>query len=91
MLLRLLVVCGLFWGIMNVAYADTAHADVRNWPMISQVIQVGTCIVADAGAIGQSAVRHAVGFGTEVAQIVGQCVVFVLDTVTPDSVHTNHE
>ena len=91
MLLRMLVVCGLFWGIMNVAYAEEAEAGVRDWPILSHAIQVGTCIVADAGAIGQSAIRHTVGFGTEVAQIVGQCLVFVLDTVTPDSVHVTHE
>ena len=83
MLLRLLVICGLFWFGMQ-----TAYAGVSDWPVVSHVLKIGSCVLADSGAILKSATTHVAGFGVDVLTIVGECATFVIETVTPASDHT---
>ena len=90
MLWRLLVICGLISFGAQVVRTEEAEAAILDWPVVKQAVQVGTCVVADAGAIGQSVVKHLVGFSVDLLTIVKDCAVFVVDAVTPDRVDATH-
>ena len=70
--------------------SGSAEASVLDWPGISHAVKIGSCVVADAGKIGQSAVRHVAGFGVDVLTIVADCARFIGETLTPGLVSDPH-
>ena len=64
-------------------YVGNAEASVLNWPVISQLTNVGRCLVADSGKITNSLVTHATAFTVETLQIVSECLLYATHQVTP--------
>ena len=77
-------------GLLVLAWSPPAHAGVLDWPGVSQVWKIGSCVVADAGKITQSAIRHVGGLGIDVLTIVADCAKFVVDTLTPGTIPDPH-
>ena len=77
----------LVLGIVVLLGTGSAEAALSDWPVIKQTIAIGSCVLADTGSIGQSAITHAIGFVADVGQIVEKCTLFVIDQVTPDFHH----
>ena len=74
-------VCG--WLLTGGLWTQTAYAGILAWPVVSQVANVVRCIVADVGSISKALVTHATGFVVETTQIVGKCLIYIGDQVTP--------
>ena len=83
---RMILGVGLF-----LCLSGSAEASVLDWPVVSQVVKIGSCVVADAGKIGQSAITHVTGFGADVLGIVADCARFIGETLTPGLVPDPHE
>ena len=83
---RWVVVFGLLFSL-----AGTAEANVLDWPVVSQVWRIGSCVVADSGKIVQSAMKHTSMFGVDVLTIVADCAKFIVDTITPGTIPDPHQ
>lgn len=69
-------------GMFSVA--QPAQAAWHDVVVVSQVKNIGLCILADAGKIGTSAVNHTAALVIEVVTSLRDCLTFVVDEVTPD-------
>ena len=63
-----------------VAPAEAAWTD---WPGVSQIVKIGSCLLQDVGKITTSLTVHATNFVVDTATIVRDCLSYVVSVVTP--------
>ena len=85
MKIKTLVLAGLLVMCMS-GQAEAAWHDVV---IIKQVKRIGLCILADSGKIADSAVKNTAEFVGDVVTTVKDCLVFIVDEVTPDDEPTS--
>jgi len=85
MKIKTLVLAGLLIMCMS-GQAEAAWHDVV---IVKQVKNIGLCILADAGKIGTSVVKHTSELIGEVVTSIKDCLVYVVDEVTPDDEPTS--
>lgn len=82
----------LWWWLLP---TSTAYAGVTEWPVVRQLVNVGKCVVSDAGTITASAVTHLFGFLRDTAKTVSDCLVYSAGQVTgvgdPNPLHEEHD
>ena len=68
--------------VLWLAMSPLAEAGVSDWPVIGQVVRVGSCLVQDTGKLVGSLLKHLGTWGAELLTSVSQCSLKVVDNTT---------
>lgn len=74
----------VFYGVM--AFSPVAHAAVRDWPLVGQVVRVSTCVLGGTGTLTASLVGKLGAWGNEVLTKVSDCIQETVGSVTDTAV-----
>ena len=79
---RWLMAVTLGLGLL-IGQTDSVEAGVLGWPVVSQMSEIGKCLLTDAGKLVQIVITHATQATVEALIVARDCVDFVVRQATP--------